>query len=694
VLCCVKQGHRLAPPKIIVHFTFHLTSTSVKLANPSVSNDEFESEDRSEIGVFKIIGTFRKPIEPSRAKDSFSDTTEDSLGEDSGGKGDRGRGLREPAAKDRPEDASLLKEMYPGAPPEIIIAMRAPAIEAELSKGDKHLASAAAQALRTDDKSDLDKPKEPLSLTARTSTGADVVGPGSELPKDDTNGGDPARKDIGKEGFDRLQINLSATYSVPQSQQPSPAVLSDRDSAQPSPMSVGSLKRRRSSSSNRELPSLRQALRGSPERLSGLNPTDDYTRPLPVQGTFEQIITAAEKGPQQRQEAFLTASRGPILSPISPTRGGGSSNFHNENQQHHRRQSSSRDSNFASPLSASSNQKFEKMSISLSQSLSPNGYRLSGSSFSPLNSSSSQYGNANGHPSRDSESLSNPSPQAYNTPTSPNVSSTSPGNNSTNPESPSITGTYFCDYPGCKAAPFLTQYLLTSHKTVHSTHRPFLCTHPGCERSKPGNGFKRKNEMLRHGLVHQSPGYICPFCPVPSEASPSSSTSRRNSSVNPSPASDAAINETNGSEGDGSPLGNPPAKASEGPKLYRYPRPDNLQRHVRFAHADIAADDPRLRAVLAQRAEGTLKNRRTRTVAQKPKAKLSKETSSTNGHVEESGVKVAEKNQRRNGDSQSNGNGLRGPGNLTVKGFTSLGSEKKVGGRIDHSVAHSDQPLP
>lgn len=26
-------------------------------------------------------------------------------------------------------------------------------------------------------------------------------------------------------------------------------------------------------------------------------------------------------------------------------------------------------------------------------------------------------------------------------------------------------------------------------------------------------GFKRKNEMIRHGLVHESPGYICPFCP-------------------------------------------------------------------------------------------------------------------------------------------------------------------------------------
>ena len=32
-------------------------------------------------------------------------------------------------------------------------------------------------------------------------------------------------------------------------------------------------------------------------------------------------------------------------------------------------------------------------------------------------------------------------------------------------------------------------------------------------RSEGGKGFKRKNEMIRHGLVHDSPGYVCPFCP-------------------------------------------------------------------------------------------------------------------------------------------------------------------------------------
>ncbi|KAH6980498.1 hypothetical protein EDB80DRAFT_783577 [Ilyonectria destructans] len=34
-----------------------------------------------------------------------------------------------------------------------------------------------------------------------------------------------------------------------------------------------------------------------------------------------------------------------------------------------------------------------------------------------------------------------------------------------------------------------------------------------CPRAEGGKGFKRKNEMIRHGLVHNSPGYVCPFCP-------------------------------------------------------------------------------------------------------------------------------------------------------------------------------------
>ena len=58
------------------------------------------------------------------------------------------------------------------------------------------------------------------------------------------------------------------------------------------------------------------------------------------------------------------------------------------------------------------------------------------------------------------------------------------------------------------------------------------------------------NSHSRHGLVHASPGYMCPFCPD---------------------------------------------------QQHKYPRPDNLQRHVRVHHVDKDRDDPLLREVLAQR---------------------------------------------------------------------------------------------
>lgn len=53
----------------------------------------------------------------------------------------------------------------------------------------------------------------------------------------------------------------------------------------------------------------------------------------------------------------------------------------------------------------------------------------------------------------------------------------------------------------------------SSHANVHSQERPFFCRVKGCTRAEGGKGFKRKNEMIRHGLVHDSPGYVCPFCP-------------------------------------------------------------------------------------------------------------------------------------------------------------------------------------
>ncbi|KAK3896630.1 hypothetical protein C8A05DRAFT_20436 [Staphylotrichum tortipilum] len=122
-------------------------------------------------------------------------------------------------------------------------------------------------------------------------------------------------------------------------------------------------------------------------------------------------------------------------------------------------------------------------------------------------------------------------------------------------------GSYPCKVPGCTAPPFQTQYLLNSHANVHSSSRPHYCPVPGCARGETGKGFKRKNEMIRHGLVHESPGYVCPFCPD---------------------------------------------------RDHRYPRPDNLQRHVRVHHVDKDKDDPELREVLAQRPDGPNRGRRRR----------------------------------------------------------------------------------
>lgn len=73
-------------------------------------------------------------------------------------------------------------------------------------------------------------------------------------------------------------------------------------------------------------------------------------------------------------------------------------------------------------------------------------------------------------------------------------------------------GGFQCTFPGCTAQPFQTQYLLNSHANVHSSNRPHFCPVHGCPRSEGGKGFKRKNEMIRHGLVHESPGYVCPYC--------------------------------------------------------------------------------------------------------------------------------------------------------------------------------------
>lgn len=122
-------------------------------------------------------------------------------------------------------------------------------------------------------------------------------------------------------------------------------------------------------------------------------------------------------------------------------------------------------------------------------------------------------------------------------------------------------GVFRCEHPGCTAVSFQTQYLLNSHANVHSQNRPHYCPVKDCSRSEGGKGFKRKNEMIRHGLVHRSPGYICPFCPE---------------------------------------------------REHKYPRPDNLQRHVRVNHPDRDMNDSLLREVLDQRTEGGTRGRRRR----------------------------------------------------------------------------------
>ena len=163
-------------------------------------------------------------------------------------------------------------------------------------------------------------------------------------------------------------------------------------------------------------------------------------------------------------------------------------------------------------------------------------------------------GQGQGHEHEQGPSPSNPRP-----PNSANSSTQTNGNANANLSSGQ--GNYKCTFKDCTAPAFLTQYLLNSHANVHSDERPHYCPVQGCARSEPGNGFKRKNEMIRHGLVHKSPGYVCPFCPD---------------------------------------------------REHKYPRPDNLLRHVRAHHKEKSKDDAELRDVLAQRPDGPSRGRRRR----------------------------------------------------------------------------------
>ncbi|PSS18306.1 hypothetical protein M430DRAFT_101797 [Amorphotheca resinae ATCC 22711] len=123
---------------------------------------------------------------------------------------------------------------------------------------------------------------------------------------------------------------------------------------------------------------------------------------------------------------------------------------------------------------------------------------------------------------------------------------------------PHVDG-FKCTYLGCKDEPFPTQYQLNSHAKVHSSNRPHYCAVKDCPRSEGGAGFKRKNEMIRHGFIHDSLGYGCPFCPD---------------------------------------------------RDHKFPRPDNLQRHVKVHHVDKDKNDQKLRDILGQRPNGHSKRRR------------------------------------------------------------------------------------
>lgn len=45
-----------------------------------------------------------------------------------------------------------------------------------------------------------------------------------------------------------------------------------------------------------------------------------------------------------------------------------------------------------------------------------------------------------------------------------------------------------------------------------SSNRPHYRLVKACYRGEDGKSFKRKNEMIRHDLQHESLGYVCPYC--------------------------------------------------------------------------------------------------------------------------------------------------------------------------------------
>ncbi|KAE8379818.1 hypothetical protein BDV26DRAFT_155374 [Aspergillus bertholletiae] len=92
-------------------------------------------------------------------------------------------------------------------------------------------------------------------------------------------------------------------------------------------------------------------------------------------------------------------------------------------------------------------------------------------------------------------------------------------------------------------------------QNVHSHDSFYFCPIDECPRGKGGEGFKSKNQMIRHSLVHNVPGYTCPFCPVSKK---------------------------------------------------KYSHAIHLRQHVRDHHPDKGEDDPTLLQSLSQRQKGRL----------------------------------------------------------------------------------------
>lgn len=126
------------------------------------------------------------------------------------------------------------------------------------------------------------------------------------------------------------------------------------------------------------------------------------------------------------------------------------------------------------------------------------------------NSAGSEHVSATGSNSASTPASSAPRHSPSNSAVTPQYHGSdhdSPGSEMTGPEdqsdesaqrSMSVSQGYTCPWPGCTAPPFQTQYLLNSHTNVHSNTRPHFCPVKDCPRGPGGQGFKRKNEMIRY----------------------------------------------------------------------------------------------------------------------------------------------------------------------------------------------------